>query len=266
VAALFCLLFLGGCATHKDVMGLEDRLAVAEEREKELQVKVEVLDSLLAEQNDLIYSMRAELKTGLESVTRGVEAVSEAVKYREPEGYTDILSPSQIPAPTRERLGPILEEPPREESPRVMEGALSQGAFPDRGTETSPPVAAAPGRELYDTAYLDMTRGNFELAMQGFEEYIASGQRAELKDNAQYWIGECFYAMGRFHEAIDAFQKVVDEYPRENKVPSALFKIGKCYFELGDKEEAQRYFQSVIGGYPQSEEANLAREYLADLR
>lgn len=254
------LLLGAGCATHRDVVGLEDRLAAAEERDRELRTKVATLDSILTEQSNLIYSMRAELRTGLETVTRNVEAVAEAVRYREGGGYTE------IPAPAGTPRGGLLEEPRAEEKPLVMEGELPEST-PPAVSESAPPGAPMGAeRELYETAYLDMTRGNYELAMQGFEEFILSGKEPKLKDNAQYWIGECFYAMGRLNEAIDAFQRVVDNYPRENKVPSALFKIGKCHYDLGDREEASRYFQSVIGGYPNSEEANLAREYLADLR
>ena len=260
LTGLVFLLLATGCATHRDVVGVEQRLVAAEERERDLQTKVALLDSVLAEQSNLIYSMRAELRTGLESVTRSVEAVAEAVKYRETGGFTDVSAPA---VPERQD---VFEKPQEEENPRVMEGALPQGKPTEQAGSGSPATATGKQRELYDIAYLDMTRGNYDLAMQGFQEYIETGARPELKDNAQYWIGECFYAMGRLHEAVEAFQKVVDEYPRENKVPSALFKIGKCHFELGDRDEASRYFQSVVGGYPNSEEANLAREYLADLR
>jgi len=265
VLAILILLSLAGCATHRDVVMLEERMEASEHREQTIQEQVTFLDSLFSEQTDLLYSLRAELRTGLETVARQMEAVSEIVKYGDEGEYSSgpviVSTPGQTPGEE------LLVETAEDEAPVVREGTLKPGEKP---AEEEPAVTGeAPEiqkRALYDTAYLDMHRGNYELAIQGFRMFIESDFREELEDNAQYWTGECYYAMGKLDEAISEFQRVVDEYPRGNKVPSALFKIGKCYYELNDTEEASRYFQSVIGGYPHSEEANLAREYLSDLR
>jgi tol-pal system protein YbgF len=270
------LSLLAGCATHRDVLRLEEQLAASEQREEALKERVAALDSTVTEQSNLLYSIRAELRTGLESVAGSMEAVSEVVKYGEREEYTPgplvVESPG---APGQELLEDLTREEAEELTgegasaaiPVVVEGDLTASGQPSEGrSEEAVESGKAPKRAIYDTAYLDMVRGNYDLAMQGFREFLQTGSENELKDNAQYWIGECFYAERNHDEAIAAFQRVVDEYPRGNKVPAALFKIGKCYYELNDPEEASRYFQSVIGGYPHSEESKLAREYLSDLR
>jgi len=255
---------LNGCATHKDVLNLEDRMSTSEKREKEIQQEVASLDSLISEQTDLLYSIRAELRTGLESVTRDMEAVGEAVKYGERADYTG----GPLTSETDQTIGvPPVSVPRDEEGTVVAEGELTPGGSVSQDTtENAGAGELNLKRAIYDTAYLDMVRGNYELAIQGFEQFIETGSQKELQDNAQYWIGESLYSVGKHDEAITAFQVVVEEYPRGNKVPAALFKIGKCYYELNDSEEASRYFQSVVGGYPHSEEAKLATEYLSDLR
>ncbi|MFQ6102779.1 MAG: tol-pal system protein YbgF [Candidatus Glassbacteria bacterium] len=263
LTAFSVLVISVGCATHKDIVRLEQRLSASEEREQYLQQKVANLDSLATEQANLLYSIRAELRTGLDMVARNMEAVGEVVKYGEREDYS--LGPLAREAEEAGDQQPA-EMTPKDEEILVAEGELTPQAPSEEPVKQPEESGETQGRTMYDTAYLDMVRGNYDLAIQGFLRFIEIGSREELKDNAQYWIGESYYAMGKYDEAIAAFQKVIDEYPRGNKVPSALFKIGKCYYELDDSEEASRYFQSVVGGYPHSEEAQLAREYLTDLR
>ncbi len=101
-------------------------------------------------------------------------------------------------------------------------------------------------------------------ALSVFEKLLATDTSNDLADNAQYWIGECYYAMGRYKEAIIAFEKVFT-FKFSNKNDYAQFKIGQCYYQLGDRERARREFQELLDNYPNSELAARAREYLAQL-
>lgn len=102
----------------------------------------------------------------------------------------------------------------------------------------------------------------YQEAIAGYEELLATNLNHSLSDNAQYWIGECYYAMGRFREAIMAFEKVFT-FPQSNKNDYAQFKIGQCYFKLGDAERSLQEFQQLIDNYPDSELVSRARNYLA---
>lgn len=266
-----CILSLlhTGCATRNDVARLEEQMDRADERQREIKKQVSRLDSIVTQQANMLYTLRAELKTGLDDVSRNIEAVGEAVKYGERSEYS--LGPMAVGDSliTGVPGSELLERPAMDEGTVVAEGSLTPPGSATTGAKSADEAEGAvvsQNEEIYDTAYLDMVRGNYDLAVAGFREFVATGTKQQLKDNAQYWIGECFYAERKFDEAIAEFQKVVEEYPRGNKVPSALFKIGKSYYELGDSDEASRYFNAVIGGYPHSEEAKLAKEYLSDLR
>jgi tol-pal system protein YbgF len=120
-------------------------------------------------------------------------------------------------------------------------------------------------RQAYREAYLDINAGNYELAMMGFEEFLRNFPDSELSDNAQYWIGECFYATERYDEAFVAFRKVLDDYPEGDKVPSALLKAAYCLLALDREEEGKGFLNELISSYPLSEEAQLAEERLQDL-
>ncbi|UCF77957.1 MAG: tol-pal system protein YbgF [Candidatus Eiseniibacteriota bacterium] len=120
-------------------------------------------------------------------------------------------------------------------------------------------------RKAYRDAYMDVNAGNYDLAMMGFEEFLRNFPDSELSDNAQYWIGECFYATGRYEEAHGAFTKVLEDYPEGDKVPSALLKAAYCSLALGREEEGVGFLNELISRFPLSEEASLAQERLEGL-
>jgi len=126
-------------------------------------------------------------------------------------------------------------------------------------------VAFDEARKAYRNAYLDVNAGDYELAMMGFEEFLRNFPDSELSDNAQYWIGECFYATERYDDAYDAFKKVLDVYPEGDKVPSALLKTAYCSIAVGREEEAREFLNELISSFPLSEEAQLAEEKLETL-
>lgn len=132
--------------------------------------------------------------------------------------------------------------------------------------EVFKPESTAQTSELYNTAYLDMVRGDYEVALNGFENYLKLYPSSSLSDNAQYWIGECYYALGKLPEAVNAFKMVVEKYPEGNKIPSALYKLGIIYQKQGDIKKAKEMFQKIIESYPNSSEAKLAKDKLSSIK
>jgi tol-pal system protein YbgF len=96
-------------------------------------------------------------------------------------------------------------------------------------------------------------------ALRGF---IASYPRHDYADNAQYWLGEAYYAQKQFSRALSEFRAVIEVYPRGNKVPDALLKVGYCYAALGQAEKARAVLEQVVTLYPKSEPATLAAKRL----
>jgi len=102
----------------------------------------------------------------------------------------------------------------------------------------------------------------YRQAINQFEQLLATDMNNDLSDNAQYWIGECYYAMGQYQEAIMAFEKVFT-FRFSNKNDYAQFKIGQSYFKMGDKERANQEFQQLLDTYPDSELVARTRSYLS---
>lgn len=116
-------------------------------------------------------------------------------------------------------------------------------------------------KDIYDMAYTDFTKGNYELAINGFRKFLSDFSDA---DNAQYWLGECYNALGNYPDALQAFKNVVSNYPMSKKAPPAMYKIITISKATGDTLTAQGYLRELIGVYPNSPEAKLAKEAMTD--
>jgi tol-pal system protein YbgF len=135
-------------------------------------------------------------------------------------------------------------------------------------TDTTPRPTDTVGVEedqLYNTAYLDFTRGKYDVAISEFRRYLEDYPQSDNADNAQYWIGECFYSLGRLDSAEAGFRRVMVAFPRGNKVPAAEYKLGLVYLAQNRKPEAKNQLRRVAKLYPGTNEARLAQDRLLTL-
>ena len=115
------------------------------------------------------------------------------------------------------------------------------------------------------TAYRDYQRGNFDLAIAGFNDFLRQAPNSDLADNAAYWIGESLFSQKKYQDAIAQFDQVVTRYPQSDKVPGALLKKGYSYIALGERSQGIVQLQYVVHEHPSSQEASLARQRLRSL-
>lgn len=116
----------------------------------------------------------------------------------------------------------------------------------------------------YKAALSDYRAKRYEAAISGFKEILTVAPTSSLADNAQYWIGECYDAMGNHEQALDAFNNVFD-FPASNKLPDTQLKIGIIYTKLGRTDAAKKEFTAVIDNFPGTNAANLAVSQLQKL-
>jgi len=131
-----------------------------------------------------------------------------------------------------------------------------------RGHRGLEPALPRLPRELYSQAYADFARGNYDLATQGFTEYLKSYPSTDFSDNAQYWIGECLYGKQKYQEAIEAWNQLFRDYPASDKLPDARVKKGMALEKLGRRSQALVEYRYVIDRFPNSPAARIARERL----
>jgi tol-pal system protein YbgF len=104
--------------------------------------------------------------------------------------------------------------------------------------------------------------GKHDEAVTALRAFLKQYPRHDYADNAQYWLGESFYARKDYQQALGEFRATIETYPRGNKVPDALLKVGYCYQALGQTEKARAVLEQVVNLYPKSEPAVLASKKL----
>ncbi|MGE0868127.1 MAG: tol-pal system protein YbgF [Kofleriaceae bacterium] len=114
----------------------------------------------------------------------------------------------------------------------------------------------------YRTAVELVKTGKHGDAITALRAFLAKFPRHEYADNAQYWLGEAFYAQRDYGHALSEFRVVIETYPRGNKVPDALLKVGFCYGALGQPDKARAVLEQVVTLYPHTEPAALAAKRL----
>lgn len=107
---------------------------------------------------------------------------------------------------------------------------------------------------IYNQGYEMYLNGKYAQAITIFREFLKNFPTNDLADNAQYWIGECYYAQKMFDRAIAEFKKT-ETYPDGNKIPDAYLKIVYSYNELGKKDEASKWKKLLLEKYANSEAA-----------
>lgn len=153
----------------------------------------------------------------------------------------------------------------------------SERSTPPAANTEEPPSAAPANTEpvidknaladmskLYDASYQDLTQGKFELARQGFEEFLRRYPESALADNAQYWIGESYYSQREYVRASVEFAEVAEKYPAGDKVPASMLKRAYALISLSKRTEARALLEKLIKQYPNTNEAELAKARLKE--
>ncbi len=118
----------------------------------------------------------------------------------------------------------------------------------------------------YAAAYQMFKAGQYTKARESFQAFLNAYPSGEYSDNAQFWIGECFFFEKKYEKAILEYDKVVKKFPSSGKVPYALLKQGISFQSLGDKTSARLLLQQVIKDYPNTSQARIARSKLQEIQ
>jgi len=113
---------------------------------------------------------------------------------------------------------------------------------------------------LYNLASQKLNQGQPAKARDLFQDFLNRYPKDELAANAQYWLGETYYAREEWNDAIVEFQKVLKEYKGSDKVPDALLKIGMSFQAQGDCQNALLFFDEVGQAHKTAPAAKVAHD------
>ena len=156
----------------------------------------------------------------------------------------------------------------------VSPGApMAPGATPPATGAAGPGPAASmpsgmPGISadtLYQNALRDFTGGKYDLSRQEFSDYMKNFPANDLASNAQFYLGEIYYAQNDFNNAISSYDTVLTNYPRSFKLGASLYKKGMAELELGLKASAVRDLREVERRFAGSDEARRAQAKLREI-
>ena len=223
-----------------------------------LQVQVASLQSQLTTMERLAEDTLRELKRLNESLAEQNAFLKKNVQDRRVQDEAITTSLREMD----ERVSEIAEQIQglhlRESAPPPV--AAAAPATEDEPAPRAPAPAAPAPRELYSQAYADYARGNFDLAIQQYQQYLAAYPETDLSDNAQYWIGECLYSQQKYTEALLAWDELFRRYPGSDKLPDARYKKAAALERLGRRSQALIEYRAVANRYPNSAAGRKARE------
>jgi tol-pal system protein YbgF len=146
-------------------------------------------------------------------------------------------------------------------TPASADSQLAGPADAGSGLEATNALSTEAGSAeqlAYQQAFDFLKKGQYDKAIEGFNEYLARYPQENNADNAQYWLGETHYVKRKFSDAQQAFGTLLERYPNTPKRADATLKIGFAHYELGQWGDARRVLDEVKVNYPGTAAAQLA--------
>ena len=253
--------------------------------QKTLDSQTAVLRTLIEQTNENVSSMKATIadlqKTNGESLakdqnrfdalTSQVQALSESLE----EAKTRLAKLDDKVAQTQNIIqtlnNPVVSNPASVSNPATgpagPAGGSASGSTPGGSSQAVAQEAPKPrnvpdANSLYEQGLAYYNGGQYDLAVQAFQQYLEYYPDTDLASNAQFYVGECYYGREDYKRAIDEYNKCLERYPTGNKLAAAQLKKGYALLALGQTQAGSRELRSLIERYPNSREADLARQRL----
>lgn len=148
---------------------------------------------------------------------------------------------------------------------RLRKFEAPASAMADDPSGAAPATASGdPAKESqeYEAALNQFKAGKYKDAAAGFAAFVQKYPASSLAPNAQYWLGNAWYAQRDCKRAIEAQSVVTTKYADSPKAPDAWLAMATCQQEMGSAGAARRSLESLIAKYPSAPAAETARERL----
>lgn len=137
------------------------------------------------------------------------------------------------------------------------------GQTPGTTAQSGPPM---PAGDLYQQALGDYQGGRFDLAMQGFNDYLKYYPAEALAPNSQFYIGMLDYQARKYEQAVTDFDNVLEHYTRNPKTDEAMLYKGRALLQVaGRRTEGATVFRQLLKDSPKTDSARAACEELKNL-
>jgi tol-pal system protein YbgF len=235
--ALCAAVVLAGAAcggASKDFQLLRSEVFSLQQDQRQMQHQITVLDSLIRQRT-----------TGMGQFTANFDA--------------DIRQLKERVAIFDQRISDNEKRVSRMQS---LETAKPATVSPGQAGVPAASAGSADPREIFNLAYKDFTSSSYDMAIEGFRDFLTRYPDVPLATEAYLYIGDSYRAQKKYNEAISSYSKIVERFADSQLHPDALYKIGDCLISSGQKARGETYLQQLIQKFPDSEAAALARARL----
>ena len=252
MAVIFFVSSFTGCVTSRHIDELK-----AEHREIKSSLadsgnKIDKMEQMISESTDASKKLRNEISGSTDQLQEQMDALLE--------NYNELLRMvQQMSAEMRTK--------------RIVIGSVPGGTVEQLPTtnNSNPPVEVVqkPSIDcgnLYDESFILFRTGeNYEDAIASFDTYLEKCPSHTSVENAYYWTGECYYALGKYVDASKKFDYLIKTFKESKNASRALYKLARFKQELGKDKEAKKLFKKLINEYPETLEGSQAKDLIKDL-
>lgn len=227
----------------------EDRFASVESQLRSLTGRVEELThatSLIKERLDKLVGDIDFRLTALErAVAGGAASAAPPAPGAAPPAAAAPAAAGQAPvvAPGQQRL--VLTPGPQAQVPAAQTAAVAPAVQLPQGSPEA----------QYEFAFgklmqAQREQGELAGAEEAWKAFLAANPNHRLAGNAQYWLGETYYARRDYQAAAATFAEGVAKYPRSDKAPDNMLKLGMSLAQLKRNNEACGTLGELDKRYP----------------
>jgi len=259
-----------GYAVSKETLQMMQQLDALQQAVQNLQKTVDtqgaVLKTLVEQASDNV----SKIKSNIDELRDSTQKNLAASNARLDSMTTQMQALSESLEEAKARIGKLGEQ--LAQTQNIIQ-TLSAG----QATTAAGGGAAAPGGDtrpqpkipdpdsLYSSGITDYNSGQYDLAIQAFQDYIHYYGDTERASAAQFYIGDSYYNEQKYNNAIAEYDKCIERDPRGTKAATAQLRKGYALLELGDKAAGVKELRSLITLHPDSDQAKLASQRLKKL-
>lgn len=195
---------------------LEEQMRSLNGKVEELEYKIKTFDDKVARVNKDI-DTRFNLLEG-KSVSSGASEITDTPKFSAPTAV---------------------------DAPKSVTGDVVKG-------DVLEPIGSKEVAEIYQNGLNALKAEDYKTSEENFTKILNQNPNDKLAGNAQYWLGEVYYAQKDYAKAAVAFAKGYQNYKNGAKGADSLFKLGMSMKSLQKNTEACAAFSSLKTEFPKA--------------
>ena len=269
LTVVFAIMPARAYGVSKETLQMMQQLDTLQQAVQNLQKTVDsqtaILRTLVEQADDKVNSM----KTDVEELRKSTEKNLAGSNARFDSMTSQIQALSESLEEAKARLAKLSDQAAQTQN--IIQTLNTSATATPAANTAGPATGAKPadnvpdGDTLYNSGLSAYSGGQYQLAVQAFQEYLKYYGDTDLASTAQFYVGDCYYNQKNYAQAIEEYNKCLERYPNGNKLPAAQLKKGYALLALDQKPAGVRELRSLVQRYPNSHEASLAAQKLRQL-